>query len=175
MKRDYIDFQDRSAPIAYLITIRTYGTWLHGDARFSMDRRAFNNYGGPKIAPNKGLERNEISLLRSKPVILDSNMRTMVESSIREVCDARGYGLAALNVRTNHVHAVTSGNRSPEFIMGSFKSYSTRRLRTEGLVPKNTKIWSRHGSTRYLWEDSHIDAAVEYVVNGQGGDLPSFD
>src|SRR2546426_7242807 len=33
MKRDYIDFQDRSSPIGYLITFRCYGTWLHGDER----------------------------------------------------------------------------------------------------------------------------------------------
>ena len=39
MIRDYIEFQDRSTPLAYLITIRSYGTWLHGDERGSMDRR----------------------------------------------------------------------------------------------------------------------------------------
>jgi hypothetical protein len=33
MKRDYIDFQDRSTPVGYLITFRCYGTWLHGDER----------------------------------------------------------------------------------------------------------------------------------------------
>ena len=33
MKRDYVDFQDRSKPIGYLITFRCYGTWLHGDKR----------------------------------------------------------------------------------------------------------------------------------------------
>ena len=38
MKRDYIDFQDRSSPIGYLVTFRCYGTWLHGDERGSFDR-----------------------------------------------------------------------------------------------------------------------------------------
>jgi len=39
MKRDYIDFQDRSSPIGYLITFRCYGTWLHG-VRWMWSRRA---------------------------------------------------------------------------------------------------------------------------------------
>jgi hypothetical protein len=50
MIRDYIEFQDRSTPLAYLITIRSYGTWLHGDERGSMDRREYNQYGDPAIA-----------------------------------------------------------------------------------------------------------------------------
>ena len=33
MQGDYIDFQDRSSPIGYLITFRCYGKWLHGDER----------------------------------------------------------------------------------------------------------------------------------------------
>ena len=36
MKRvDYIDFQDRIQPLAYLITFRCYGTWLHGDNAYA--------------------------------------------------------------------------------------------------------------------------------------------
>jgi len=38
MKKDYIDFNDRNAPIGYLITFRCYGTWLHGDEGASVDR-----------------------------------------------------------------------------------------------------------------------------------------
>jgi hypothetical protein len=53
MKRDYIDFQDRSQQLGYLITIRSYGTWLHGDARGSMDRRNYNKFGGPKRPVNR--------------------------------------------------------------------------------------------------------------------------
>ena len=35
-----------SVPLAYLITFRTYGTWLHGDARGSVDRE-HNVFGTP--------------------------------------------------------------------------------------------------------------------------------
>ena len=37
-KTDYVDFQKRTEPLAYLITFRCYGTWLHGDQRGSIDR-----------------------------------------------------------------------------------------------------------------------------------------
>jgi REP element-mobilizing transposase RayT len=87
----------------------------------------------------------------------------------------RGYHLYALNVRTNHVHSVVSNKAKVERMMDSFKAYSTRALRAAGLIGMDYKPWSRHGSTRYLWTEEHIDAASDYVVNGQGGELPRFD
>ncbi len=45
------DFNYSDFPLAYLITIRCYGTWLHGDERGSVDRK-YNRYGTPRIAPN---------------------------------------------------------------------------------------------------------------------------
>ncbi|HWY68950.1 MAG TPA: hypothetical protein VNX88_09810 [Terriglobales bacterium] len=38
-------------PLAYLITFRCYGTWLHGDERGSIDRHQ-NQYQSPYIVPN---------------------------------------------------------------------------------------------------------------------------
>lgn len=57
----------------------------------------------------------------------------------------------------------------------AFEAYSTRALRSAGLINPESKPWSRHGSTRYLWTEDHIATAVDYVVNRQGGDLPTFD
>ena len=59
--------------------------------------------------------------------------------------------------------------------MDAFKAYSTKALRAAGVLGTNQKAWSRHGSTRYLWTEEHIAQAVEYVVNGQGGELPRFE
>jgi len=62
-KRDYIDFQDRTSPLGYLITFPCYGTWLHGEERGSVDRRRYNRYGTPDMPPNiKVLEDEETSL-----------------------------------------------------------------------------------------------------------------
>ena len=51
MKRDYIEFQERSVGKGYLITFRGYGTWLHGDDRGSVDRRFYNQVGGLEYDP----------------------------------------------------------------------------------------------------------------------------
>ena len=175
MKRDYIDFQDRSQALAYLITFRTYGTWLHGDERGSMDRREYNLYGRPDIAPNSLGENRDRNLMKSQVYELNAEARHLVEAAIREVCDVRDYGLFGLSIRTNHAHIVVSAARAPEFMMNSFKSYATRKLRSVGAEGRDVRIWSRHGSTRYLWTQEHVDMAIDYVTNGQGGVLPTFD
>jgi hypothetical protein len=54
--------------------------------------------------------------------------------------------------------------------MNGFKSYATRKLRKESLFNQTDKIWSRHGSTTYLWTEESIDAAVDYVMYSQGDD-----
>ncbi len=175
MKRDYIEFQDRSVAKAYLITFRCYGTWLHGDERGSVDRRYYNRVGTPKIAPSDDMVERKSSLLKHDAFILGHQERSVVEAAIREVCRVRGYGLFGIHVRTNHAHTVVSNSATPERIMDSFKAYSTKALRAAGLLGVAQKAWSRHGSTRYLWTEEHIAQAVEYVVNGQGGELPRFE
>src|SRR5688500_9648120 len=108
MKRDYVEFQERSTPLGYLITFRTYGTWLHGDERGSMDRREYNVYGEMKIAPNALARSRDRNLMKSPPFEMDAAARSVVKEAIREVCAFRNYGLFALNVRTNHVHLVAA-------------------------------------------------------------------
>ena len=175
MKRDYIEFQERSIAKGYLITFRCYGTWLHGDERGSVDRRYYNRVGTAKIAPDPEKVERKAALLKETPFILGAKERKIVADAITEVCITRGYGLYAQNVRTNHAHIVVSNSGKPERLMDSFKAYSTKALRMAGRISANTKPWSRHGSTRYLWTDEHISQAIEYVINGQGDELPTFD
>ena len=175
MKRDYIEFNDRSVALAYLITFRCYGTWLHGDERGSVGRRAGNIFGEPKIEPNTTLRQIDADHLTGTPINLGAIERKIVEHAIREVCVVRAYNLFALNVRTNHVHLVVSNGGKVERMMDSFKAYSTKALRVANRIGSDSKPWSRHGSTRYQWTERHVETAVEYVVNGQGGELPAFD
>jgi len=58
--------------------------------------------------------------------------------------------------------------------MNAFKANATRELRAAGLVSSVQIVWSRGGSTRYLWKPSHVEGAIDYVLNGQGDDLPKF-
>lgn len=174
MKRDHIDFQDRSVALAYLITFRCYGTWLHGDDRGSVSRRGSNVYDDPKITPNATLLKMDEINLSAEPFRLGARERSVVNSAIREVCGVRGFRLHALHVRTNHVHIVVNNGGKVERMMNDFKVYSTRSLRAAGLIGDAAKPWSRHGSTRYLWTEEHIDAACDYVLYSQGDELPEF-
>ena len=166
-KRDYIDFQDRCEALRFLITFRTYGTWLHGEDRGSVDRRNYNRYGTPGMPANKRLAEEKIAL-RHAPVELNAEQRSTVEDAIREVCDERKYTLHAVNARSNHVHSVVTAPRKPEFVLNSFKSNATRKLRESNLLNESIRPWARHGSTPHLWTEEDMEAALDYVINEQG-------
>ena len=36
------------------------------------------------------------------------------------------------------------------------------------------RFWTDHGSTRYLWNEMSLKAAVEYVLKGQGSKMERF-
>ena len=167
-KVDYIDFQSRTQPLAFLITFRCYGSWLHGDERGSVDRRKYNVYGTPDMPANTKLLEDERVELKNPTVVLNRAQRNFVELAIREVCEHRTYVLYAVNVRTNHVHCVVTAPCKPEHVMDSFKAYATRRLRETNLLGRDIKPWARHGSTVYLWTEEQVQQAIDYVINGQG-------
>jgi REP element-mobilizing transposase RayT len=150
----------------YFLTFRTYGTWLHGDARGSVDRD-HNQFGTPYFPPDARRELAARSRLRHSDYVLCQRGRRIVDRSTREVCRYRGWELHACNVRTNHVHLVLSAPETPERVMNSLKSWSTRGLIADGLVHAGTKVWARHGSTVYLWKDDDIAAACQYVTELQ--------
>jgi REP element-mobilizing transposase RayT len=175
MKRDYIEFQERSVAKGYLITFRCYGTWFHGDERGSVDRRFHNRFGAAMIDEDPEKKAVKARLMKQEAYFLGAAERQVVGDAIAEVCQFRGYVLHGLNVRTNHAHVVVNNAGQPERIMNSFKAYATKALRSAGLAASNQKIWSRHGSTRYLWTEEHIATAVDYVLYGQGDELPAFD
>lgn len=167
-------WNDTDEPIAYFITFRTYGTWLHGDERGSTDR--FNNvYGEPFIATNERWREYNARSLRAKPFELNSQGRRIVSDAIREVCDHYQWNLPAVNVRTNHAHAVTMCPiHSSRFALRQFKAFSTRRLKEAGLWPYDNSPWADKGSRRMIWNEEGLAAAVDYVKNRQGGPLPDF-
>ena len=168
-------WNDTDIPLAYLITFRCYGTWLHGDERTSVDR-FHHQYGAPRVPPNKRWQQYNESQLKHEPVILDAKQRRSVENAIREVCQFRGWTLHAVNARTNHVHTVVAiGSAKPERALNDFKSYGTRRMRKDGCWHSADSPWVDKGSTRYLWNERSVALAVNYVVNGQGDELPEFD
>lgn len=156
-----------SSPIAYFLTYRTYGTWLHGDVRGSVDP-AHNRFGTPMIPHTPKLESRDTELLRYGPLILNKDQRVMVHDTIIAVATYKRWKVHALNVRTNHVHAVVNSMDSPERVMNTLKSWATRRMVEAGLVEAGRKAWARHGSARYLWTRDQLAQAMHYVLHEQG-------
>src|SRR5688572_14611586 len=133
MQTSNFDWDDNEFPLAYLITIRTFGTWLHGDPRGSVDRHGKNIYGTPRMPPNAELLRLMREEMEGPPFILNTAQRLAVDREIKDVCMRRAYVLRALNVRTNHLHSVVGAQLKPGRIINAFKSNATRALREQGL------------------------------------------
>jgi REP element-mobilizing transposase RayT len=156
-----------SEPLGYLLTWPTYGTWLHGDARSSVDRE-HNQYDTPRLPPHEGRSSWEQNHMRAKALRLDDVGRQIVDVAIKDHCRYRGWELFALAVRTNHVHVVVGhAGLRPEAMVSQFKAWATRRLREAGCVGADTPVWVRHGSMGYLWNEGDVRDAVTYLEEGQ--------
>ena len=102
-------------------------------------------------------------------------MRRVVLDAIVHHAGFRSWTLAAAHIRTTHVHVVVTGEAAPERMMNEFKAYATRAMRAAGLVADGMKLWTRHGSTRWLNTDDSIGTAIHYVVDEQGEKFAFFD
>jgi REP element-mobilizing transposase RayT len=167
-------WNDTDTPLAYFISFRSYATWLHGDQRGSIDR-CHNSYRAPYIPRSDKWRKHNEQLLRAKPLILKARYRKSIEAAIRETCEIRHWFLQAINVRTNHIHSVVSANRRAGLVLNAFKANATRQLRQDGLWSYDFSPWAGKGSKRNLWNEQSVARAIDYVLNGQGDDLPDFD
>ena len=157
-------------PLAYFITIRSYGSWLHGDERGSMDPE-HNAYQSPPLAPDAELKNIRASRLKQAPLTFSAPQRAAIKRGIERTCEHRGWNIIGLNVRTNHVHVLVEAPETPERVMNVIKSWATREMVARNALPRGVKAWSRHGSTKYLWTDEQVTLAYDYVVHGQGDPL----
>ncbi|MFA6044456.1 MAG: transposase [Phycisphaerales bacterium] len=154
--------------LAFFLTWHSYGTWLHGDARGTMDD-VHNRAGTPRLPPDrKRLEHAEF-LMAQPAFILSPEMRTTVDSAIRLHAEKREWRVLALNVRSNHVHVCVAktGHYTPELVMQQFKAWATRGLIAAGHATRDRKAWTRHGSTRYINDEESLGVAIDYVKNRQ--------
>ena len=151
----------------YFITFACYGAHLHGDESGSVDRH-HNVFGSPLASASPERVAIKREQMDQAPYNLDSGRRTTVLGALREVCLHRSWVLLAAHVRTNHVHVVVEADALPAMAMNAFKSYASRGLNYLGSDDPDRKRWARHGSTRWLWNDEDVQAAIQYVVSGQG-------
>ena len=167
-------WNNTDTPLAYLISFRTYGTWLHGDKRGSIDR-FHNHYREPYLSPNKTWHRHNRKQLKRSPFTLDANARGSVEKAIRETCSIRRWHVHAVNVRTNHVHIVVTANNKSELVLSALKAGATTHLKKDQLWPHQFSPWADKGSKINLWNERSVANAINYVLNGQGDDLPNLE
>lgn len=161
-------------PLAYFITFTTYGAWLHGQSPGSIDAE-HNQFGTPFIAPNAKRRSESRERMTQEPYLLDAARREVVRDAIVEECSFRGWILHALHVRDNHVHFVVTSDREPEFVMRASKANASKRLSQAGFEDRERKRWTAHGSTRYLWKQQCLEAAVHYTLRGQGDVMATYE
>jgi len=154
----------RKVPLAYLITFTCYGTWLHGNDRGSVDDK-HNTFDTPFLDTNSERYNEARKKMKAPPLFLNEQQRNLVSTVIANVSTFRNWTLHECNVKTNHVHVVMSGDADPDRIMKDFKAYATRRLRESGELEQNRPVWTEGGSTRFLWTETSLSAAIEYVRN----------
>jgi REP element-mobilizing transposase RayT len=156
-----------SDPLAYFLTWHTYGTWLHGRAEGSVDKR-HNTPNTDRLPQDSLREFRNRTRLNHDPFVLSTQARVLVEKVVREHCGLRNWKLHALAVRTNHVHVVVStpGVR-PEQVVRQLKQWGTRRLREQGYAESDQRVWVALASTHQLFTESELHRAVRYTLEGQ--------
>lgn len=151
-------------PIAYFITWTTYGSWLHGDDRGSVDDH-HNQYGTSYAEPDRARLTRVLERQSEPTLTLDESDRETVASAIRTTCEVRRWSMLALAVRSNHVHVVLkSSESSPEHVAALLKSWATRALRSSGRHGDRTKFWTNQSSTRSLFFEEAVRGAVNYTM-----------
>lgn len=152
-------------PLAYFLTWTTYGTWLHGDPRGSVDD-AHSTYSTPYVSPNRSRIEFVSTAMREAPLVLSEADRNVVNEAIRRSCEIRRWAVLALNVRSNHVHTVVAASdASPEHAAAILKSWATRALKASGSHPGRSKFWTNQSSTRWLFDEQAVANASTYTMN----------
>jgi REP element-mobilizing transposase RayT len=154
--------------MTYLVTFSTYGSHLPGDARGSADRHI-----GWR-APEPRLEAYAANAMRELAFLLNYvEDRRMVRDAIVKICTGKSWNLAALHIRSTHVHVVVEADVPPGRVLQALKAYATRALRFASTQPRN-HYWTRSGDVRRLATRKAVDQAIRYVLDEQGEPMETF-
>jgi len=148
-----------NTPIAYFLTFTVRGSWRHGDSRGSWKRN------GQFVAPDPNINAMPN---KNPPHYFSKEECLIIENALKEVCTERQWTLHEKSVLSNHVHVVvTVQDILPESVIKLFKAKATMRLRKGGFVGAEEKIWTQHGSTKYLFDERAFQTVCEYVRTQQ--------
>jgi hypothetical protein len=157
----------------YLLTFSTYGTHLPGSEKGWVDAQHCIP-GSRLLASNPMRQAWWGAHLNEEPWTLDPESRRLTLEAMLSVCTYRQWIAHAIHIRKTHVHAVISGEATPERMLSDCKAYATRALRRALPGVHRRRYWCDHGSTRYLWNEMSLRAAVDYVLYGQGEPLAYY-
>lgn len=155
--------------LAYFITFTTYGTWLPGSSKGkgSVDRE-HNQFGTPFVDPDEQRERRAREAMIQPAYVMSAPEREIVCKAFVELAKERGWQLWAVHVRSNHVHLVLSAEGDPDRMMSDLKGRASKNLTLAGFDNAERKRWTRHGSTKHLFHDEHVEAKIRYTLDEQG-------
>ncbi len=153
--------------LAYFITFTTYGTRLPGSEKGSVDDE-HNVYGMPFVEADAEREQRAREAMTQAPYVMSGAEREIVCKAIVQLAKERGWHLLAVHVRSTHVHVVVSAERDPGRLMSDLKGRASRDLALAGFDDAKRRRWTRHGSTRHLFHEEEVEAAIRYTLDEQG-------
>jgi REP element-mobilizing transposase RayT len=112
------------------------------------------------------MKDTETKKLRHPIITLVKAQQAIVLETIKKHCKLKDWKLYAVHVRSNHIHLIVEAREKPEKIMSGLKAWATRMLRRKGYEIQ--KVWTRNGSTKYIFSHEKLNEKIKYVIDGQG-------
>ena len=161
------------APTTYLITWVCYGSWLPVQSEaVPRTRNGFGaRFAGTKQREGAAVKEPNVtravflgfSSRASRADQFERNVLPPRLDAVSRACSNESYS------RCSHRELQTEG------ILIAMKAYSSRALNKHEPDSIDRRRWARHDSTRYLWTRDAVQAAIRYVVHGQGEPMRVFE
>jgi len=151
----------RSFPLAYHISLHTYGSWLPGDPR------GWHHRGdGPRALERPGWEPLRAvarELQRDPTVMFTEPMGVVVVEAVVTLAHDRGWRLYAAEAVSSHLHAVIGAPLIGVAVIREIREVGAKLLCDRGLHDPSQRVWSRGGHFSMVHTIAGLARAVEYV------------
>lgn len=151
-------------PLAFHITISTFGTRLHGDPRGTVDRD-HNAFGEPVLPTNVARQARERSLQQFPAVILLLEQCRYLEEVGADIATRGGWTLHTIAAAADHLHALISADAEGAVVRRLWKRWLSQALSQRWSLAPGAKWWADGGSVKWIWDDAYLRIASEYIAN----------